>query len=66
MDIIAIILVSVALATLIAWAGNAIRDIACHDCRLKHECDRHREETGRTYCEENRLTRIYEQNIFKL
>lgn len=66
MNIIAIISVSVILEALITWAGNAIRDIACQDCRLKQECEKHRKETGHTYCEENRMTRIYEQNLFQL
>lgn len=66
MNIIAIISVSVILAALITWAGNAIRDITCQDCRLKQECEKHRKETGHTYCEENRMTRIYEQNLFQL
>lgn len=66
MDIIAIISVSVILAALVTWAVNVIRDVTCQDCHLKKECEKHRKETGHTYCEENRMTRIYEQNLFQL
>lgn len=66
MEIVTIIVLSIVLVALLTWAGTAIREIACQDCRLKHECEKHREETGRSYCEENRMTRIYEQNSFKL
>ena len=51
MDIIAIISVSVILAALVTWAVNVIRDVTCQDCHLKQECEKHRKETGHTYCE---------------
>ncbi len=66
METIAIITAITALAVMITLAGNAIREIACHDCRLKQECKKHLEETGYTYCDEGRMTRIYDQNLYKL
>lgn len=64
MEILASIIISFIVVASAMTFLHIMQGVACNDCKLKHECEKHKEETGRTYCEEDRMTRITEQNLF--
>lgn len=66
MNILVPIIICLILGAFWFTSMSIIQDVACHDCKLKNECDKHKEETGRTYCDEKRMTRIYEHNLFNV
>ncbi len=49
---------------LICIVKEIAKEFICKDCILKHKCDEHRKETGKTFCDNNEIN-YYFQDYFR-
>lgn len=57
--IVTFIFIIVFVWIILCAAKMIAKEIICKDCILKRECDKHRNQTGKTFCENKELNNYF-------
>lgn len=63
MNFIALIGVIIFVWAAMCTAKIIAKELICKDCILKKECDKHRKQSGKTFCDNNEINNYFHYQI---